>query len=83
MLGISNSLLFTISQERLPSICPLNVSGELNSGLQSDSCFINPKVERLVEVASENNVEAKGRGLLQGRVGVESSSDLSVNSLHA
>ena len=36
-----------------------------------------------MEVASENNVEAKGRGLLQGRVGVESSSDLSVNSLHA
>lgn len=63
-------------------MCPLNVSGELNSGLQSDSCFIHPKVERLVEVASGNNVEAKGRGLSQGRVGVESSSDLSVNNLH-
>ena len=43
-------------------MCPLNVSGELNSGLQSDSCLIHPKVERLVEVASGNNVEAKGRG---------------------
>lgn len=64
-------------------MCPLNISGELNSGLQSDSCLINPKVQRLMEIASENNVEAKGRGLLQGGAGVESSSDLSVNNLHA
>ena len=36
-----------------------------------------------MEIASENNVKAKGRGLLQGGVGVESSLDLSVNNLHA
>ena len=36
-----------------------------------------------MEIVSENNVKAKGRGLLQGGVGVESSLDLSVNNLHA